>query len=176
MLKLAGQFHWSRARGFSSRTGWPVALIAAFGPGIAAAQTASAQATANTTAPGSQQDAVAEVVVTGSYLRGLKQEDLASPVLTIDQEQMARTGVLSLGDLTRYIPQNVGSVGGIQDLAKGGVDTRDARSADLRGLGSAATLVLLNGRRVVPYEGYVNLDSLTPSIAISRVETVLDGA
>jgi iron complex outermembrane receptor protein len=123
-------------------------------------------------------DTVAEVVVTGSYLGNIRQEDRASPVLSIDTEAIARTGVTSIGDLTRFIPQNVGSVGGLQDLAKGGADTRDTRSVNLRGLGSGATLTMLNGRRVVPQGGddFVNLNSLTPEIAISRVETVLDGA
>jgi iron complex outermembrane recepter protein len=46
----------------------------------------------------------------------------------------------------------------------------------LRGLGAGATLVLLNGRRVVPIDGFVNLNSLTPEIAVARLETVLDGA
>jgi iron complex outermembrane receptor protein len=148
----------------------PCCAIAAaiMGPAVADAQDSSAD--------NSREGALSEVVVTGSYLRNVNQEDLASPIVTIDQDQINKTGIVSLGELTRYVPQNVGSVGGIQDLAKGGIDSRDARSANLRGLGSAATLVLLNGRRVVPYEGYVNLDSLTPSIAISRVETVLDGA
>jgi iron complex outermembrane receptor protein len=123
-------------------------------------------------------DTVAEVVVTGSYLGNVRQEDRASPVLSIDTEAIARTGVTSIGDLTRFIPQNVGSVGGLQDLAKGGADTRDTRSVNLRGLGAGATLTLLNGRRVTPQGGddFVNLNSLTPEIAISRVETVLDGA
>ena len=115
-------------------------------------------------------------MVTGTFLRNVKQENLASPVLTINQAKLNRTGALSLGDLTRFIPQNIGSTGGIQDLAKGGIDTRDARSMNLRGLGSGATLVLLNGRRVVPLDRYVNLNTHTPEIAISRVETVLDGA
>ncbi|MFL6603241.1 MAG: TonB-dependent receptor domain-containing protein [Steroidobacteraceae bacterium] len=130
----------------------------------------------NATSAGTEPDPLTEVVVTGSYLQNVRQENMASPIVAIDEAQIAKLGVVALGDLTRYVPQNVGSVGGIQDLAKGGIDTRDARSANLRGLGSAATLVLLNGRRVVPYEGYVNLNSLTPTIAISRVETVLDGA
>lgn len=118
-----------------------------------------------------------EVVVTGSYLRNVRQEDRASPILSVTADDIARTGVNSLADITRYIPQNVGSAGGIQDLAKGGgADSRDTRSANLRGLGAGATLVLLNGRRVVPIDGFVNLNSLTPEIAIARVETVLDGA
>ncbi|MDN4632638.1 TonB-dependent receptor [Sphingomonas sp. PsM26] len=118
-----------------------------------------------------------DIVVTGSYLGNVRQEDRASPILSIDSQSLARTGVTSLGDITRFIPQNVGSAGGIQDLAKGGgADSRDTRSANLRGLGAGATLVLLNGRRVVPADGFVNLNSLTPEIAIERVETVLDGA
>lgn len=119
-----------------------------------------------------------EIVVTGTYLGNVRQEDRASPILTVDTKALERTGVSSLGDLTRFIPQNVGSTGGMQDLAKGGADTRDTRSVNLRGLGNGSTLVLLNGRRVTPQGGddFVNLNSLTPDIAISRVETVLDGA
>lgn len=139
---------------------------------------ASAFATAAMAQAADPADEVAEVVVTGSYLGNIRQEDRASPVLSIDTEAIARTGVTSIGDLTRFIPQNVGSVGGLQDLAKGGADTRDTRSVNLRGLGSGATLTMLNGRRVTPQGGddFVNLNSLTPEIAISRVETVLDGA
>lgn len=119
-----------------------------------------------------------EIVVTGTYLGNIRQEDRASPVLAVDAKALQRTGVTSLGDLTRFIPQNVGSAGGMQDLAKGGADTRDTRSVNLRGLGSGSTLVLLNNRRVTPQGGddFVNLNSLTPDIAINRVETVLDGA
>jgi len=124
----------------------------------------------------SANDAVVEsVVVTGTLLRR-KQEDMATPVITTGSDQIAQTGTLNLGDISKFIPQNIGSTGGVQDLQKGGTDGHDARSANLRGLGAGATLVLLNGRRVVPSEGYVNLNSLTPTIGISRVETVLGGA
>ncbi|HEX7848384.1 MAG TPA: TonB-dependent receptor [Sphingomonas sp.] len=135
---------------------------------------AAPQSDAPASAPGDQSK---DIVVTGSYL-GLKQEDRASPVVVIDNKTLDRTGVTSLGDLTRYLPQNVGSTGGLQDLSKGGADTRDTRSVNLRGLGAAATLVLLNGRRVTPQAGddFVNLNGLTPDIAISRIETVVDGA
>ncbi len=142
---------------------------------VASAIATAAAAQATTSAPA---DTVAEVVVTGTYLGNIRQEDRASPVVSLDTQAIERTGVTSLGDLTRFIPQNVGSVGGLQDLAKGGADTRDTRSVNLRGLGAGATLVLLNGRRVTPQAGddFVNLNSLTPDIAVSRVETVLDGA
>lgn len=118
---------------------------------------------------------VEQVVVTGTLLHR-RQEDMATPVITTDSQQFAQTGTLNLGDLGKFIPQNIGSAGGAQDLQKGGTDGHDARSANLRGLGAGATLVLLNGRRVIPSEGFVNLNSLTPTIDISRVETVLGGA
>jgi iron complex outermembrane receptor protein len=116
-----------------------------------------------------------QVVVTGTLLHR-RQEDMATPVISTDSQQLAQTGTLNLGDLGKFIPQNIGSTGGVQDLQKGGTDGHDARSANLRGLGAGATLVLLNGRRVVPAEGYVNLNSLVPTIAVQRVETVLGGA
>lgn len=139
-----------------------------------AAPTDQAPATA---APASE-DSGKDIVVTGSYLRNIKQEDRASPIVSFDSQSLEKTGISSLGDLTRFLPQNVGSTGGLQDLSKGGADTRDTRSANLRGLGAGATLVLLNGRRVTPQAGddFVNLNSLIPDIAIARVETVLDGA
>jgi iron complex outermembrane receptor protein len=151
--------------------------------GIAGLQgQACAQAPA-ATAPAADQAQAGEakpqdIVVTGSYLGNIRQENRASPILAVDNAAIERTGSSSIGDLTRFIPQNVGSTGGLQDLSKGGADSRDTRSANLRGLGSGSTLVLLNGRRVTPQAGddYVNLNSLTPDIAIQRVEVLLDGA
>jgi iron complex outermembrane recepter protein len=120
-------------------------------------------------------DSLEEVVVTGTLLRR-SQSDMATPIIAVSQEQIAKTGATNVGDLLKYIPQNIGSSGGVQDLAKGGTDSHDARSVNLRGLGAGATLVLLNGRRVVPSEGYVNLNSMVPTIAISRMDTSLGGS
>lgn len=123
-----------------------------------------------------------EVVVTGSYLRTASQAELASPTRVLDADALARTGAPGLDRIINYQPANAGSVGGVQDLDGGGQDNRASRSANLRGLGPASTLVLLNGRRVASQEAdalgnnYVNLASLVPMLAIDRVETVLDGA
>lgn len=124
------------------------------------------------------QDPSKDIIVTGSLLGAVRQEDRASPILAVDATAIARTGTAAIGDLTRFIPQNIGSSGGLQDLAKGGSDSHDARSANLRGLGPGSTLVLLNGRRVTPSAGdeYVNLNSLAPDIALQRVDVLLDGA
>lgn len=168
-MQTIGTTH--RLRGFVRLFGTSAIAMIALSASAAYAQSNDATAKEDSAASD-------EIIVTGTYLGNVRQEDRASPILTVDTKALERTGVSSLGDLTRFIPQNVGSVGGMQDLAKGGADTRDTRSVNLRGLGSGSTLVLLNGRRVTPQAGddFVNLNSLTPDIAISRVETVLDGA
>jgi iron complex outermembrane receptor protein len=122
-----------------------------------------------------------EVVVTGSYLRRQSQAELASPTQVLSAEALERTGFSSIAAILDKQTANIGSVGGVQDLAGGGADNRVARSANLRGLGPSATLVLLNGRRIASAEGiggfnYVNLAALAPLIDVQRVETVLDGA
>jgi len=123
-----------------------------------------------------------EVIVTGSYLRVARQADLASPTQVLDADALARTGAPGLDRIINNETANLGSVGGVQDLDGGGQDNRASRSANLRGLGPASTLVLLNGRRVASQESdalgnnYVNLASLVPMLDIERVETVLDGA
>lgn len=133
-------------------------------------------------ADSTQQPTIQEVVVTGSYLRTTSQADLASPTQVIDADALARTGAPGLDRIINYQPANLGSVGGVQDLDNGGQDNRASRSANLRGLGPASTLVLLNGRRVASQEAdvlgnnYVNLAALVPMMGIARVETVLDGA
>lgn len=130
----------------------------------------------------SDRNPLQQVVVTGTYIRQ-NPEEVASPIVTVDQAQLRRTGITSLSQLTNYISANYGSVGGVQDLTKGGgADDRNTRSANLRGLGPSDTLVLLNGHRVASQESdstgnnYVNLATLVPMIEVSRVETVLDGA
>ncbi|MXO66331.1 TonB-dependent receptor plug domain-containing protein [Altericroceibacterium endophyticum] len=117
-----------------------------------------------------------EIIVTGSRIARQSQENLSSPTQILSQEDIAESGLVGVDDLLLLDTANIGSTGGAQDLAGGGADDRATRSANLRGLGVQSTLVLLNGRRVAHTDNYVNLVALTPSIAVERVETVLDGA
>lgn len=116
------------------------------------------------------------IVVTGSYLGRQSQDQMASPTLTVGEQTLQASGMTNLEEVLNLNTANIGSVGGAQDLAGGGADDRATRSANLRGLGVQSTLVLLNGRRVANTDGYTNLVGLTPTIAVDRVETVLDGA
>jgi iron complex outermembrane recepter protein len=119
---------------------------------------------------------VEEIVVTGSYVARPTQATQSSPIQIVDTGQIDESGFVGVDDLLLLNTANIGSVGGAQDLAAGGADDRATRSANLRGLGNQSTLVLLNGRRLASTDGYTNLVSMVPTIAVNRVETVLDGA
>jgi iron complex outermembrane recepter protein len=110
--------------------------VAAEANAAAQGNDAPAATRTDTTIPAGEtpQDGGPDIVVTGSLLRNVRQEDRASPILAVNQEDLAKTGITSLADITRFIPQNVGSAGGIQDLAKGGgADSRDTRSPTCAG-------------------------------------------
>lgn len=151
-------------------------LALACGSGMAtlmAAQTAWAQA----------ETAVEEIVVTGSQIRGAKING-ALPVTVLGKEEIKAIGAVSGEDLYRSLPQ-AGDVtfntqtlsGGSQGAARG-----DVSSINLRGLGAGNTLVLLNGRRIVPHaasqgsqEFTYNANSI-PIAMLSRLEVLKDGA
>jgi iron complex outermembrane receptor protein len=114
-----------------------------------------------------------EVVVTGSRLR---RKDLITPapVTVIDQEQIARSGLVGLGELLQQLPEQVGGLNGqINNGSQGQV------LMNLRGLDSRRTLVLVNGRRMVGGglggEAMVDLNTI-PLAAVERIEVMKDGA
>lgn len=114
-----------------------------------------------------------EVVVTGSRVRRL---DLtgAAPVLVVNREQLVDSGKATVGDFLQTLPiqQN-----GLNNQVNNGGD--GSARIDLRGLGAARTLVLLNGRRLAAggtgADATVDLNSI-PFAAIDRVEVLADGA
>ena len=120
-----------------------------------------------------------EVIVTGSHIRGA--QNLSSPVITIDREAIEASGHSTLEQVIHSLPQNLNN---ISDAGyngwNGGVSTYDGyqgSGVNLRGLGGAATLVLLNGRRLsgAGNGSFVDL-SLIPLSAVERVEVLTDGA
>jgi outer membrane receptor protein involved in Fe transport len=119
-----------------------------------------------------------EIVVTGSRIRGGK---IASPVITIGREEARDRGQATLGEIVRSIPQ---SFGGGQNPGIGfnvptasGVDSGGASSINLRGLGSDATLTLLDGHRLAYGGTRQSVDvSTIPLGALERIEIVADGA
>lgn len=124
-----------------------------------------------------ERDELEEVVVTGTHIRGVKS---ASPIITLDRVAIEQTGYSSVQQLVQSLPQNFSS---ISDTTFGTINGGSPESiaqgsaVNLRGLGGASTLVLLNGRRLAASGdgGFVDL-SLVPLTAVERIDVLTDGA
>jgi iron complex outermembrane recepter protein len=132
-------------------------------------------------AVGDANSSLAEIVVTGTSIRGLDAVG-ALPVTVLKAEDIARTGATSAQDLFRYISSASSSGSTVQAQATG-FQTGSISTISLRGLGSARTLILINGQRSAPYGGgstgtagnSVDISAI-PFAAIERVEILQDGA
>jgi iron complex outermembrane recepter protein len=129
---------------------------------------------------GDTESPLEEIVVTGTYIRGVAP---ASPVIIITSADIENSGATTAGEVLRELPESfaggqqstigVNGQGPFQNLA----NFNYSDSADLRGFGSDSTLVLINGHRV-PVTGIQNSVDISaiPLPAIDRVEVVTDGA
>jgi iron complex outermembrane recepter protein len=121
------------------------------------------------------------VEITGSSIKRIAQEG-ALPVQVITRSELERENISTTEQLVMFLSSN-GS--GLDNLASNAdvVDgaqrgNNGASSANLRGQGANATLILLNGRRVAAHGlngGAVDLNQI-PFSAIERVEILKDGA
>lgn len=115
-----------------------------------------------------------QIVVTGSRIRRAVDAETAQPVLTFSREELAKTGLSNIGDvLTNLVVADNSTVTTVNNNTNGNDGTIEV---SLRGLGSARTLVLVNGRRWVGNEnGVVDLNSIPLSI-VQSIEILKDGA
>jgi iron complex outermembrane recepter protein len=125
---------------------------------------------------------IEKIEVTGSLIKRAVDEG-ALPVQIVTRAEIERSGVTSAEQLLSKLTSNgngntnLGSQVGIQ-LSTEGRNNNGNSTANLRGLGSSNTLVLLNGRRVALHgaKGFaVDLNSI-PLAAVERVEVLKDGA
>lgn len=134
---------------------------------------------AKTSAPITAAEQSTEVVVTGSHIRG---GNSTSPVHTLTRKDIDQSGYSQVGDLIRSLPENFsgGQNPGVIGAGVGNSDNGNVSSAstvNLRGLGTDATLVLVNGHRLSGDSFRQGSDiSGIPLAAINRVEIVPDGA
>ncbi len=128
-----------------------------------------------------QVPAVAEKIeVTGSNIKRIDVET-PSPVAIITREQIRESGKRDVAELLRTY--SAASAGNQLDNSSGSF-AAGAQTVSLRGLGSAGTLVLVNGRRMSPaaYADPNNGNStvynlnVIPIDAIERIEILKDGA
>ncbi len=121
-----------------------------------------------------------EVVVTGTRLR-LDLPDGAYPLTVIGREQLELSAQNFVGEYLQQLPFVTGSPINSSTGARGegGAFSRGIATVELRGLGPERTLVLLNGRRIVPggngASGVVDLNMI-PMALIERVEIFKSGA
>lgn len=108
------------------------------------------------------------MVVTGSYLRQSDTFDAASPLKIINRDFIESQGHNELS----YIALDQSYVMGSSTRpGLGGGNQLGFSNINLRGLGSGNTMRLLNGKRVT-----LNGNHIAPTIAVRRLETLLDGA
>jgi outer membrane receptor protein involved in Fe transport len=119
-----------------------------------------------------QEEFVEDIVVTGSRIPR-KELTTAAPVTVLDRAQIEQSGKTSIGEILQNIPEQSNAIN--TQFNNGG---DGATRVNLRGLGTARTLVLLNGRRHVAggtgADATVDLNTI-PAAAIERIEVLKDG-
>jgi outer membrane receptor protein involved in Fe transport len=151
---------------------WRVALLASAATAAAmTAAAASAQVATAATDPG----AVDAIVVTGTRLQA-SGFTAPTPVTVVGAAMIENRGRLNIADALNEIPSFQNSSGPSQGT-RNYTGTLGFSTVDLRGLGAARTLVLVDGRRHVPIApaGVVDV-SVIPTNLVQRVETVTGGA
>ena len=129
-----------------------------------------------------QTDTIGEVVVTATTgSRIVRQGDSPSPLSIYGGETLRDSGLKDIRDLVGVLSINAGAENNSDNLTQN--YTVGTANINLRGLGVASTLVLLNGRRQVlsaaqtdDGSSFVDLAGLVPMLAVERVEILKDGA
>ena len=129
-----------------------------------------------------QTNTIEEVVVTAATgSRIVRQGDSPSPLSSYDGQTLLDSGLKDIRDLVGVLSINAGAENNSDNLTQN--YTVGTANINLRGLGVASTLVLLNGRRQVlsaaqtdDGSSFVDLAGLVPMLAVERVEILKDGA
>lgn len=147
-------------------------LRGAAGLAIAVAMISSSQAMAQVTGAAEDTNEAGDaIIVTGSRIA---RPDLKSnsPISVVTGQVLQDQGTVNVEEALNQLPQVTPGLNA--NVNNGGNGTV---SVDVRGLGASRTLVLVNGRRMVPSTntGVVDLNVINP-LLIERVEVVTGGA
>ncbi len=115
------------------------------------------------------------IEITGSAIKRTVDAEGALPITTITAKELRETGVTSTEEALQKVAAMQTTLTSSQSVGSG---TGGKASANLRGLGSNKTLVLLNGRRLAAFafdSQSVDLNAI-PFAAIERIEVLRDGA
>jgi iron complex outermembrane recepter protein len=155
------------------RTGAFALLLigAAWGSGSIQAQSV----TQTPPAPAAAADALDEIVVTGTSIRGVA--PVGSNLVTVDRLQIDQTSAQTVQQILRTVP----SITGSGSTPQGGNAGNSFYAPTIHGIGSSssnATLVLVDGHRISPGSQQQQLTdpNMIPPIALERVEVLAEGA
>lgn len=132
-------------------------------------------ATAQDATPSDSDGWLTEIVVTGTRMRGVA--PVGSSVIAIGRDDIRLSGAISIDRMLREVPQvydlgvsenSRGQPGGNGNIVWG-------NSVNLRGIGPYATLVIVDGHRVISNSRSID-PSTMPTLGVERLEVVADGA
>jgi iron complex outermembrane recepter protein len=145
------------------------AAAASAAPSVMAQETTAAASTS-----------LEEVVVTGSRLAQAPNDVSISPITSLTEADIQKTGLIRTEDILNNLPSVTAEQSGGNSISSNGTAT-----VSLRGLGSERTLVLVNGTRLAPGAGLIGINPSTtasadinqiPSSLIERVDVLTGGA
>ncbi|MFN2329556.1 MAG: TonB-dependent receptor domain-containing protein [Chromatocurvus sp.] len=148
---------------------------------LSASVAAAVAAIAATSAPVkvyAQENGLEEVVITGSRIQRDPNATGSQPVTSLSSEDIAISGEFSISDVVNDIPSLFASSTSENSVDGSNADDDGTNILNLRGLGAARTLVLVDGRRHVAGSSgtqAVDVGSI-PMKLIERVEVLTGGA
>jgi hypothetical protein len=125
------------------------------------------------------EEEIEEIIVTGSYIRSAP-ADSPSPLSVISAADIEDNHIIDMNELLTRIPYQSG--GFVQTASLTGGDFQGRLPINLRNLGDAATLPLVNGKRHLPAfvapsgDSTVDINSMIPVLMVERIEIVKDGS
>jgi len=126
----------------------------------------------STTPANGQGDENGAIVVTGTRI---PQPNLssASPITVLNNAEVKLQGTARTEDIINSLPQSFASQG--SNISNGATGTA---TVNLRGLGSRRTLVLVNGRRLMPGDPRSPVADINfiPALAVDRIDVLTGGA
>lgn len=122
-----------------------------------------------------QEASTADIVVTGSRVRGAA--PVGSTVTTLGRAEMEASSAVTVDRMIKEIPQvfDLGVSENSRGQSGGSGNITYGNSVNLRGIGPYATLVIIDGHRVTNNSRSID-PSVLPSLGVERIEVVADGA
>jgi iron complex outermembrane receptor protein len=148
-----------------------IVRLGALAAGVASLTAYSPHSLAQDTA----NESVEEIVVTGTRIRNA--DPVGSNVIAIDSEAVSASGAVTTDRVIREVPQiyDLGVSENSRAQAGGNGNIVYGNTANLRGLGPYATLIIVDGKRVVNNSRSVD-PSIIPTLGVERVEILADGS